>query len=159
MWIFGGFLSYGLKNVLKLICLCSLTCVECHGSVLVISRDLLWFLADLWPDCLKCLNCGFPVDSGVLGLGLRHLWYICVARAETLICMCCVFGLTRIWYGFGVFMETDLSFRFSAFSRIACLRMPYRGYGCIPCFISEISVYGMLVFEFVSGDWGFKSVL
>ena len=45
------------------------------------------------------------------------------------------------------------------FSRVACLEMPYQGYGCIPCFIPEIQVYGTLGFEFVSGDRGFKSVL
>ena len=58
-----------------------------------------------------------------------------------------------------VFIEIDLSFGFLVFSRVACLGMPYRGYGCIPCFILEIPVYGMFVFEFVSDDGGFKSVL
>ena len=67
------------------------------------------------------------------------------------------FGADLIW--FCGFMENGLNIRFPVFSRVTCPRMPYRGYGCIPCFIPEISVYGTLVFEFVSADRGFKSVL
>ena len=58
-----------------------------------------------------------------------------------------------------VFIEFDLNIGFPVFSCVACLGMPYRGYGCIPCFIPEIPVYGTLVLEFGSGVWGFKSVL
>ena len=47
-----------------------------------------------------------------------------------------------------VFIEIDLNIGFPMFSRVVCLVMPYRGYGCIPCFIP---VYGSLVFELVSG--------
>ena len=56
-------------------------------------------------------------------------------------------------------MENGLNIGFPVFSRVACPRMPYRGYGCIPCFIPEILVYGTLVLEFDSGVLGFKSVL
>ena len=55
-----------------------------------------------------------------------------------------------------VFIENSLNIGFLVFSRAACPRMPYRGYGCIPCFIPEILVYGTLVFELVSDVWGFK---
>ena len=55
-----------------------------------------------------------------------------------------------------VFIEIDLNIGFSMFSCVACLGMPYRGYGSIPCFIPEIPIYGALVLDFDSGVWGFK---
>ena len=57
------------------------------------------------------------------------------------------------------FYRNVLNIGFPVFSCVACLEMPYRGYGCIPCFISEIPVYGTLVLEFDSRVLGFKSVL
>ena len=72
--------------------------------------------------------------------------------------------MLHAWFGvdlivFWVFSENGLNSGFSMFSCVACLGMPYRGYGCIPCFILKIPIYGMLVLEFDSDVWGFKSVL
>ena len=81
-------------------------------------------------------------------LELRHS-FACVVRL--------------VWRGFDIvsrfFIEFDLNIGFPVFSYVTCLGMSYRGYGCIPYFIPKIPVYGTLVFEFVSGVWGFKSVL
>ena len=130
----------------------------CYGRSLVIFRDLLWFLAELWPGWLKCycywffggFQCFRPRIEAIV------IYLCCSSWDARLHVLCARFGVVLIvFWGFN---ENDLNIGFSVFSWIACLGMPYWVYGCILYFIPEIPVYGTLVLEFDSSVVGFKSV-
>ena len=84
MSIFGGFLSGGLKNALKLICLCSLAYTECHGSGLLSFRDLLWFLAEFMARMTYMLELWFPGEFRCFGPRIEAIvLYLCCLSWDT----------------------------------------------------------------------------